>query len=63
VIGIRRDSAGQVLVVANLGKTPAQFALPGRFTLRSLVSPKGNLTALPPLAPRTAYIYALTQRP
>ena len=50
-------------MVANLGKTPAQFALPGRFTLRSLVSPKGNLTALPPLAPRTAYIYALTQRP
>jgi len=60
---IRRDSAGQVLVVANLGKTPAQLALPGRFTLRSLVSPGGNLTALPPLAPRTAYIYALTQRP
>ena len=40
---------GHTLVVANLGKTPAQLALPGR--------------ALPPLAPRSAYIYELTQRP
>ena len=40
---------GHTLVVANLGKTPAQVALPGR--------------TLPPLAPRTAYIYELTQRP
>ena len=40
---------GHLLVVANLGKQAATLAFPGR--------------ALPTLAPRTAYIYELTQRP
>jgi len=54
---------GRVLVLVNLGKQPAELALPGRFTFRSLLTPGRNLTALPTLAPRTAYIYELTQRP
>jgi glycosidase len=40
---------GHLLVVANLGTQPATLAVPGR--------------KLPTLAPRTAYIYELTQRP
>jgi glycosidase len=60
---LRKDGAGQVLVVANLGKVPATVSLPGRFTLRSLLTPGRNRTALPRLAPRTAYIYEMTVRP
>jgi alpha-amylase len=60
---LRKDGASQVLVVANLGKVPATVSLPGRFTLRSLLTPGRNRTALPRLAPRTAYIYEMTVRP
>jgi glycosidase len=60
---LRKDGAGQVLVVANLGKVSATVSLPGRFTLRSLLTPGRNRTALPRLAPRTAYIYEMTLRP
>jgi len=47
----------------NLGRVPATLSLPGRFTLRSLLTPGRNRTALPGLEPRTAYIYEMTQRP
>jgi len=60
---LRKDSASQVLVVVNLGKVPATVSLPGRFTLRSLLIPGRNRTALPRLEPRTAYIYEMTRRP
>jgi len=60
---LRNDGSSRVLVVVNLGKVPASFSLPGRFTLRSLLTPGRNRTALPRLEPRTAYIYEMTQRP
>ncbi len=56
---LRKDGSSRVLVVVNLGKMPAAFSLPGRFTLRSLLTPGRNRTALPRLEPRTAYIYAI----
>jgi glycosidase len=59
----RKEGSSRVLVVVNLGKVPATFSLPGRFTLRSLLTPGRNRTALPKLAPRTAYIYEMTPRP
>jgi len=60
---VRKDSTGQVLVVANLGTTPATLAFPGRFTYRSLLTPGRTRSTLPTLQPRTAYIYEITQRP
>jgi glycosidase len=60
---LRKDGSSRVLVVVNLGKVPATLALPGRFTLRSLLSPGRNRTALPKLEPRTAYIYEMKPRP
>jgi glycosidase len=61
---IRKDGSRQVLVVANLGKTPAApFSLPGRYTLRSLVGGAETRTTIPPLAARRAYIYQMSQRP
>ncbi len=60
---LRKDGSSRVLVVVNLGTVPATFSLPGRFTLRSLLTPGRNRTALPTLEPRTAYIYETTQRP
>ncbi|HLQ57874.1 MAG TPA: alpha-amylase family glycosyl hydrolase [Gemmatimonadales bacterium] len=60
---LRKDGSSQVLVVVNLGKVPATLALPGDFTLRSLLTPGRNRTALPKLEPRTAYIYEMTPRP
>ncbi len=60
---LRKDGSSRVLVVVNLGKVPATFSLPGRFTLRSLLTPGRNRTALPRLEPRTAYIYDMTRRP
>jgi len=60
---VRKDSTGQVLVVANLGTTPAMLAFPGRFFYRSLLTPGRTRSALPTLEPRTAYIYEITQRP
>ena len=56
--------SGEVLVVANLGTTPAApFALPGRYTLRNLLHPGANRSSLPTLAPRQAYIFEITRRP
>jgi glycosidase len=61
---IRKDGSRQVLVVANLGKTPAApFSLPGRHTLRRLVGGAETRTTIPPLAARQAYIYEMTPRP
>jgi glycosidase len=60
---LRKDGSREVLVVVNLGKAPARWSLPGRFTLRSLLTPGRNRTGLPTLAPRTAYIYDMTRRP
>jgi len=60
---LRKDGSSRVLVVVNLGRVPATLSLPGRFTLRSLLTPGRNRTALPGLEPRTAYIYEMTQRP
>ena len=61
---LRGSGSTQVLVVANLGTTPAApFALPGRYTLRNLVRPGANRSSLPTLAPRQAYVYELTRRP
>ncbi len=60
---LRQDGSSRVLIVVNLGKVPARLSLPGRFTLRSLLTPGRNRTALPTLEPRTAYIYETTQRP
>ncbi len=60
---LRKDGSSRVLVVVNLGKVPATLSLPGRFTLRSLLTPGRNRTAVPRLEPRTAYIYEMTQRP
>jgi glycosidase len=60
---LRKDGSSRVLVVVNLGKVPATLSLPGRFTLRSLLTPGRNRTALPGLEPRTAYIYEMTARP
>ena len=60
---LRTNGSRRVLVVANLGKVPASFSLPGRFTLRSLLTPGRNRTGLPTLAPRTAYVYEMTPRP
>src|SRR2546422_2801945 len=60
---LRKDGSRRVLVVVNLGKVPASLSLPGRFTLRSLLNPRRNRTALPRLEPRTAYIYEMTRRP
>ena len=60
---LRNDGSSRVLVVVNLGKVPATLSLPGRFTLRSLLTPGRNRTALPRLEPRTAYIYEMTRRP
>ena len=61
---IRKDGARQVLVVANLGSSPAAaFTLPGRYRLRSLLGPGANRTALPPLAARAAYVYEITKLP
>ena len=67
----RRDSTGggggrgrgRVLVIANLGKTAATLAFPGRFSYRNLLAPGKTGTSLPTLAPRSAYIYEITQRP
>jgi len=59
---LRKNDSSRVLVVVNLGKVPATLSLPGRFTLRSLLTPGRNRTALPGLEPRTAYIYEMTQR-
>ena len=59
---LRKDGSRQVLVVVNLGKVPATWSLPGRFTLRSLLTPGRNRTELPRLEPRTAYIYEMTPR-
>ena len=56
---LRTDGSRRVLVVVNLGKVPATLTLPGRFTLRSLLTPGRNRTALPRLEPRTAYIYEM----
>jgi len=56
---LRTDGSRRVLVVVNLGKAPATLTLPGRFTLRSLLTPGRNRTALPRLEPRTAYIYEM----
>jgi glycosidase len=62
---IRKDGAREVLVVANLGGTPAAaFALAGRYRLQSLLGPRANRTSLPPLLPaRTAHVYEITKRP
>ena len=60
---LRNDGSSRVLVVVNLGKVPATLSLPGRFTLRSLLTPGRNRTALPRLEPRTVYIYEMTRRP
>ena len=60
---VRKDSTGQVLVVANLGTTAAMLAFPGRFSYRSLLTPGRTRSTLPTLQPRTAYIYEITQRP
>ena len=60
---VRKDASSRVLVVVNLGTVPATLSLPGRFTLRSLLNPRRNRTALPRLEPRTAYIYEMTRRP
>jgi glycosidase len=60
---LRKDGSSRVLVVVNLGKVPATLSLPGRFTLRSLLTPGRNRTTLPGLEPRTAYIYEMTARP
>jgi alpha-amylase len=60
---LRKNGSSRVLVVVNLGKVPATLVLPGRFTLRSLLTPGRNRTALPRLEPRTAYIYEMTLRP
>jgi glycosidase len=60
---LRKAGDSEVLVVVNLGKAPATVSLPGRFTLRSLLTPGRNRTALPRLEPRTAYIYDMTRRP
>jgi len=60
---LRKSDSSRVLVVVNLGKVPAMLSLPGRFTLRSLLTPGINRTALPNLEPRTAYIYEMTRRP
>jgi glycosidase len=60
---LRKDGSSQVLVVVNLGKVATTLALPGNFTLRSLLTPGRNRTALPKLEPRTAYIYEMTPRP
>jgi alpha-amylase len=59
----RTAGSRRVLVVVNLGNVPARLSLPGRFTLRSLLTPGRNRTALPALAPRTAYVYEMTRRP
>jgi len=59
---LRKNGSSRVLVVVNLGKVAATLALPGRFTLRSLLTPGRNRTALPRLEPRTAYIYEMTTR-
>ena len=60
---VRTEGRRRVLVVVNLGKVPARLSLPGRLTLRSLLTPGRNRTALPTLAPRTAYIYEMMRRP
>jgi glycosidase len=60
---VRTNGSRRVLVVVNLGKVPARLSLPGRFTLRSLLTPGRNRTTLPTLEPRTAYIYEMTRRP
>ena len=60
---MRKDGSRQVLVVANLGTTPATLALPGRYSYRSLLTPGSTRASLPTLQPRTAYIYEITQRP
>ena len=59
----RRDDRERVLVMANLGKTSATMTLPGRFSYRNLLAPEKTRSTLPVLAPRTAYIYEITQRP
>jgi len=59
----RSEGKGRVLVIANLGKTAATLAFRGRFAYRSLLAPGKTRSALPTLAPRTAYIYEITQRP
>ncbi len=62
---LRKDSTRQVLVVANLGTTPAPLTLRGRgrFSYRNLLTPGRTRASLPTLQPRTAYIYEITQRP
>ena len=60
---MRKDSTGQVLVVANLGTTTATLTLPGRFSYRNLLTPGRTRASLPTLQPRTAYIYETTKRP
>jgi len=60
---MRKDGTAQVLVVANLGTTPATLAVPGRFSYRSLLTVGRTRASLPTLQPRTAYIYEITQRP
>ncbi|PYP57098.1 MAG: alpha-amylase [Gemmatimonadetes bacterium] len=60
---MRKDGTAQVLVVANLGTTPATLAVPGRFSYRSLLTAGRTRASLPTLQPRTAYIYEITQRP
>ena len=57
---LRKNGSSRVLVVVNLGKVAATLSLPGRFTLRNLLTPGRNRTALPRLEPRTAYIYEMT---
>ncbi len=60
---MRKDGTGQVLVIANLGTTPATLALRGRYSYRSLLTPGRSRASLPTLQSRTAYIYEITQRP
>jgi glycosidase len=61
---LRKAPSGEVLVVANLGnQAAAPFALPGRFTLRSLLRRGANRSSLPTLEPRQAYVYEVTRRP
>jgi glycosidase len=61
---LRGSGSSQVLVIANLSAKPAApFALPGRYSLRSLLHPGANRSSLPTLAPRTAYVYEIKPRP
>ena len=60
---MRKDSTGQVLVVANLGTTTATLTLPGRFSYRNLLTPGRTRASLLTLLLRTAYIYGITKRP